>query len=313
MTQTTSSAVAAHIKAEDKIKIGEYLRGALDGRKIFEIFIKTPGLFDIRQLANTRIIGLIDKLPDNLLPDFSKLSVSRRVSLFIESQDARRLVTFTPAEIKNISFYDYIRLISVREGEKFLDKERVSSLNDSGKSQVFLLQPGWYKTNIGMPANFTSRMMDELSHSRPDFIDENYETIKGSRISGYAWDELIKHSYKKYAPRLMAYLERLSPTDTRRVFNHRPALVQHLTVERIEASKLTAKEWLYVLCDATSTPRNLRYLSEPIIDYLAAAAAMDICGGSIQSRQLRNAVLTLRQRVEKAKKTVAETAAQPVA
>ena len=111
----------------------------------------------------------------------------------------------------------------------------------------------------------------------------------------------------------MAYLERLSPTDTRMLFKHRPALVQHLTVERIEASKLTAKEWLYVLCDATSTSRNLRYLSEPIIDYLAAAAAMDICGGSIQSRQLRNAVLTLRQRLEKAKKTDAETAAQPVA
>ena len=275
---------------------GGILRQVLDSKHAFDLFIERPDLFNLTALPLVSQAAIMDVIPDNIRPDFNKLRrPTERLHIYAAVPTSRKYITFTDDEIKRIANGAYSRYVVGGNGipglPELLRKDKVLGLCKHVQRMVFLYHTDWYISNIGAPPKLTSRDIGDLSASNQEFVVRNLDTILDSTIPAYVWVQLLKSKFKLVAPKFVEYSSRIHPTDLRYILASVPRVIREFKYEHIESSKLTAKEWIYVVDRLTS---KLKTLDAEMVDFLESAVTMELLAGTKNSQQLRGAITRIR-------------------
>ena len=279
---------------------GGILRQVLDSKHAFDLFIARPDLFNLTALPLVSQAAIMDVIPDNIRPDFNKLRrPSDRLHIYAAVPTSRKYITFTDDEIKRIPNGAYSRYVvggNCTSGlPELLRKDKVLGLCKQEQRTAFLNHTDWYISNIGAPPKLTSRDIGDLSETNRDFVIRNLDTLLDSAIPAYVWVQLLKSKFKLVAPKFVAYSSRIHPTDLRYILDSVPRVIREFKYEHIESSKLTAKEWIYVVDRLSS---KLKTLDAEMVDFLESSVTMELLAGTKNSQQLRGAITRIRELVK---------------
>lgn len=279
---------------------GGILRQVLDSKHAFDLFIARPDLFNLTALPLVSQAAIMDVIPDNIRPDFNKLrNPTDRLYIYATVPTSRKYITFTDDEIKRISNGVYSRYVVGGYGTpglpELLRKDKVLGLCKQEQRTAFLNHTDWYIGNIGALPKLTSRDIGDLSASNQEFVVRNLDTLLDSTIPAYVWVQLLKSKFKLTAPKFVAYSSRIHPTDLRYILASVPRVIREFKYEHIESSKLTAKEWIYVVDRLTS---KLKTLDAEMVDFLESSVTMELLAGTKNSQQLRGAITRIRELVK---------------
>ena len=279
---------------------GGILRQVLDSKHAFDLFIARPDLFNLSALPLASQAAIMDVIPDNILPDFNKLrNPTARLYIYATVPASRKYITFTDDEIKRISNGAYSQYVVGGNGApglpELLRKDKVLCLREHVQRAVFLYHTDWYISNIGAPPKLTRRGIGDLSETNQEFVARNLDTLLDSTIPAHVWVQLLKSKFKLVAPKFVVYSSRIHPTDLRYILYSVPRVIREFKYEHIEASKLTAKEWIYVV-DRLSA--KLKTLDAEMVDFLESSVTTELLAGTKNSRQLRQAITRLRELVK---------------
>ena len=72
-------------------------------------------------------------------------------------------------------------------------------------------------------------------------------------------------------------------------------MIREFKYEHIEASKLTAKEWIYVIERLSS---KLKTFDAEMVDFLENSVTMELLAGTKNSQQLKRAITRIRELVK---------------
>ena len=296
MATTTLS----EIDISTTLTAGGILRQVLDNKHAFDLFIARPDLFNLTALPLVSQAAIMDVIPDNIRPDFNKLrKPTDRLYIYATVPNSRKHIAFTDDEIKRISNGAYSRHVIGGYGTpglpELLRKDKVLSLCKHDQRTAFLYHTDWYISNIGAPPKLTSRDIGDLSETNQDFVLRNLDTLLDSAIPAHVWVQLLKSKFKLIAPKFVAYSSRIHPTDLRYILASVPRVIREFKYEHIESSKLTAKEWIYVVDRLTS---KLKTLDAEMVDFLESSVTMELLAGTKNSRQLRGAITRIRELVK---------------
>lgn len=305
VTPRTYKALIKSIPAEDRHTAGLILRAALTPETALDLYLQTPELFDISELSSLQLGRLFSALPEELRPELTSLHPGTRMQLCRECSSMRELMSFTEADLMQVSDRDYVDYLlnAGADAKKLLNAARVKALADVYHRVVFMYHPKWYSTHFGIPA-LRGRDVAQLVADQPKYAVDNIEQLTEYYVFASTWVDLLRRNYTKASPVFLSKIGRFSPTDVRTVYRAFPILLKNTTVAVIEASKLTAKEWIYLYsseCPAHATAE--------VLEYLEKSVTVELLSGSKHSRQLRNALDTLRGAFKKDEDAVCQTVA----
>ena len=294
------------IPEADRRHAGLFLRYALAPEAALGIYLQTPELFDMCELTTLQLVQMFDKLPEELhTVVIASLPPVARIRLCLGSGTLRKLLHFTDAELMQIPSRDYVDYLvnAGASATRLLSVARVKALADVYHRAVYVNHPKWYSTHFGIPA-LRGRDVAQLVADQPKYAVDNIEQLTEYYVYASTWVDLLRRNYTKASPVFLSKIGRLSPTDVRTVYRAFPILLKNTTVAVIEASKLTAKEWIYLYsseCPAHATAE--------VLEYLEKSVTVELLSGSKHSRQLRNALDTLRGAFKKDEDAVCQTVA----
>ena len=278
------------VPAEDRHTVGLILRAALTPETALDLYLQTPELFDISELSSLQLGRLFGALPEELHPKLSLLHPSVRMRLCLECSWVRELIHFTEAELMQIPDRDYVDYLvnAGADATALLSVARVKALADVYHRAIYLNHPKWYSTHFGIPA-LRGRDVSQLVAGNPKYAVDNIEHLSEYYVCASTWVDLLRRNYTKTSPVFLSKIGRFSPTGVRTVYRAHHKLLKETTPDVIEASKLTAKEWIYIY--SSEYPACI---TVEVLEYLEQSVTVELLSGSKHSVQLRRALDELR-------------------
>lgn len=160
-------------------------------------------------------------------------------------------------EISSLVQGDLIKL-ALRKPTQVLKYVDWSIISGPNKSKIAVARPTWFK-----------------KHKIPlDNIDDE------------AWVRLLKNNPKLYIPKFLDEMPTMrNKTKIRKVFYNMPVLFQLVTVDTLEASPLTAKEWILIINSKWFNNIDIKY-SDEVKEWLEDEVLANVLAGNAKTSRV---------------------------
>lgn len=202
----------------------------------------------------------------------------------------RKLVVQTPDMFNLDTIPSYSRAQLLSADPKFYGKYiEFCKLTQADQVDIALAAPGKFASKINwIEMNISQR--NKIAHNRPSWF-QKYK-IPLEQLSGDSWLSLIRYRAGVYTPLFLKHVITVTnKTEVRKVFKRKTSMIRYLTIEQVEQSALSAKEWM-LLAGSREFTRLKRppTFSNDVLEWLESELSIEVLSGtSTNSKPLKRA------------------------
>lgn len=263
---------------------------------VLKIVEENPDAINLKGLTYSEKILLLNtfsSLKDYISID--KLTVSEKYDVHVHIDDATIAdkYPFTSQELAKLPSYRYAVLLE-KNLKKYYDATVYAKLAGRYKIDLYLSDPAGY-LNLGLPMpKLTSNLVTGLVTRYPKLVDTHIPDLTDVVTTDTFWRIMLKQNFPKYSALFLTHLNSVSTkTDVRVIFWENPSLITNVTVEHIQNSKLTAKEWSLMIRQMKTYKDVLKnwQMSAELKDEIKYSLSVEILDGtSTMSTYVKNSL-----------------------
>lgn len=216
-----------------------------------------------------------------ILSQFQEINAKKILEEFARAPDTFNFKSATPAQLDSLLTYDFELFAPHLDVNSLAVYERVRWLNTQNNASNYI--------DVNKLPNYA---IDDMVTKKPAIVE--ILPISFSKIAYGGWQALINYD-KAYMLRLVKNLHNMrNKTELRRLMVANPDIFPMLTVEAIQGSVITAKEWALMLkwpalknVKVNFSPEVTEWLDQEILTEI-------LLGNSNSSKQLNAALSILR-------------------
>lgn len=205
---------------------------------------------------------------------------------------------------------DVIRQLMISDFKLYYSKEVYEKLGKRDKLDLFAERPNELYKELGKIPSLSRLNLRYLSVNNPKFIIDNFDEIKDNmKTDSEFWYNMIKKD-KRFKDLFIHYTHTLdTKTSLRRIIRSYPTLIKQLTIDIMENSVLTKKEWALLVTDILNRKDNSVKITkefgdwkihEDLYEEIKLGLSVEILSGQSKlSKRLSNSLSKIKSDVEK--------------
>lgn len=277
---------------------------------IDELFIAHPEYFDLAKLTPAQKADVLHNNAKLYVDHIAALKLNQNDKLTILTWSNRtpaiisKKITFSDIELKKLTISQYMKLIK-HNFDIYIRADIYNSMTKDKQSAVFEMNPGWVIKTTGVMPKLTQNVLNTIAYKSPKLIEEHCTDFTKISTNSWFWENMIEYD-SKYEQIFISNTRSCSTkTDVRTVIKQFPRLIKLLTLDIIDDSKLTGKEWA-LLIDLVMRQNAKEFvgfkLPDDITEYLDFDLSVSILKGK-GSKRLQKATKNLLVKEEPQKNT----------
>lgn len=298
----TETKKMARTKAK-KIRITESLATLVRTCVSVEKVLNDLSLLDLTYATPQGIVELIRQTGSQFYEkfDINTVHVYTRVLLLDENiPGAEEHIVFTDAEINSMNDQAYLQLLEI-DFAKYQNLKNISKRSNDFKAELYSINPA-YITDNKVEVRFSARMLRQISRDNKSFINQHLDNLDFTTTCAMFWEYMgISSATGPVVDKFIKYIHTLPVQDIRILIGRYPRLLNNLTIDVVDNSRLTCKQWLNLIKSVKSHSHIRKsaqqvVISTDVLEHLKFGLTTELLSGKSKlSTHVKNAIKNIEQ------------------
>jgi len=206
-------------------------------------------------------------------------SVIGMIDMFRDHPNYFDIINLTNPEKSTLLLSDY---------NLFKDHIDIDAMSVTSRVDMFINAPTKFKEHLPVD-KLTGTQLTQIATHRPSYFKKY--NLPTDRVTRKGWNKLLSYNSAAFQTKFLQAMRTIRcKTTVRSIFKKYPKMLQCLTIEQINESSLSSKEWVLLLNWDEVRARNITYDTE-VTNWLREELTMELLSGSAsKTRQLKAAL-----------------------